>query len=147
MEDISHHGIEIRNDVGVTVFLDDTNAILEGREGSVQTVALEVGDTLIIIERHIVGRILTGIMTKGYHTVHIVALPGIAQQLQARCSIVRSNSQHLHQDLRDTVRWHLLRIHIRCTEERHILITLWLGKHPVEESQHLRTVSPSLLTG
>ena len=81
MKDVTHHGIEVRHNLWVTVVLDHANTILKRREGLIELVLLIVGNALIIVESHLVGVILASILTERHHTIHILFFPGVAHKL------------------------------------------------------------------
>ena len=116
MHDIAHDSIEVADYGGVALVGDDINAILEGVQRIVQLFFLIVGNALVIIKRHLVRIILSGVTTKGNDAVAVFSLPGVAHQLQTGGSIVRSNVECLFQHHFDAILGHLLQIHIGGTE-------------------------------
>ena len=140
MQNVAHHGVEVRYDIGVAVLANHADAVLEGLEGGIQTIAFVVGDALIVVEGHVIGVVLTGVLTQFHHAFHIVLLPCVAHQLQSCHRVVGGYFEHLLQHPTDAVLGHLLGVHIRGTEQSHVLIVLRLREHLLEESQHTGAV-------
>ena len=79
MQDVTHEVVEVGHDVGFALRVNLAHAALEGLQGFRALVLLVVGQSLVVVEHHLVGTIQRTIVTNVDHSVP-VHLPKIAAQ-------------------------------------------------------------------
>ena len=83
MKEIAHDGVEVGDDGGVTVLVDDADTVLESLQRMVVVFIQIVGDALIVVECHLVRIILSGGFTQFDDALPVFFFPCILHQLQA----------------------------------------------------------------
>ena len=145
MQDLSHDGVEVRNEIGIAFLIDLRHPSAEGIESLVTLILLEMCQTEEIVERHLVGIVFRGRLTQVDHRVIVLTHPFRLHQLESDTHIVGCHLECLGKYCIDTFLRHLLQLHVSHIELIHIRILLRFSKDTVEEGEHLGTIATSLL--